>query len=104
VYYTLNFAVQILLNPQKICVRNSTNRCFAGPKPKLHNELITGPPDRLRDFPPPTVYELARQKSHAKMKKCYPASAEIAERIREAEEREDRAERTAEAAERAVDE
>jgi hypothetical protein len=73
-------------------------------KIKRCQELEEDIPARLRDSPPPTVYELARQKSHAKMKKCYPAGAEIAERIREAEEREDRAERTAEAAGRVVDE
>jgi hypothetical protein len=60
-------------------------------------------PAQFRDSPRPTVYMLAHQKSHAKMR-CYPAGVEIAGRIREAEEREDRAERTTEVAGRAVDE
>jgi hypothetical protein len=71
---------------------------------KRRQELEEDIPARLRNTPLSTVYESARQKSHAKMKKCYPAGAKIAERIREAEEREDRTERTAEVAERAVDE
>jgi hypothetical protein len=53
---------------------------------RRRHELGEDIPARLRDSPPPIVYELVGQKSHAKMKKCYPAGAEIAERIREAEE------------------
>jgi hypothetical protein len=39
---------------------------------KRRQELEEDIPAQLRDSPRPTVYELARQKSYAKIK-CYPA-------------------------------